>query len=194
MAWLKGLDILHKLTHDSPPGSPTADSAAPPDWAPAPERSHTLGLFNEATNDEFESAERFCSRYPPNPPKLLSSAVAQDVEEQGCRYWGIESPRSPRFKGAIHNGDKKGSLNVVTVKTKKDCQDICLFSSLPIMAGLYDIQGKSGIYYEVLVHKMNGIIAIGIDIPPLLRKKKVVPDDSRLCTCTSCRYGLPALS
>ena len=84
------------------------------------------------------------------------------LQEQGCRYWGIEFPHSPRFRGEIHNGGEKGSLNVVKVKTKKDCQNVCLFSSLPIMAGLYDIQGKSGIYYEILIHKMDGIIAIGI--------------------------------
>lgn len=168
MSWFK--DILHKVAHhhDSPPGSPQAEDGAPPEWAPAPERSHTLGLYNEATDDEFESAERFCAHYPPSPPKLLSSDIIQTLEKEGCRYWGIEHPRSHRFKGEIHNSnadnkDKGSTLNVVKVKTKKACQDVCLFSTLPILAGLYDIQGKSGIYYEILIHKMNGIIAIGID-------------------------------
>lgn len=171
MSWFK--ELLHKVRDRSP--SPIADNGAPPEWAPAPERSHTLGLINEATDDEFASAEKFCAHYPPNPPRLLSSEVVQNLEEQGCRYWGIEYPRSPRFKGEIHNGDKKeSSLNVVKVKAKKDCQDVCLFSTLPIMAGLYDIQGKSGIYYEVLIHKMNGIIAIGASFTCL----QSVPDPS----------------
>ena len=29
------------------------------------------------------------------------------------------------------------------------------------MAGLYDIHGKTGVYFEILIRKMEGIIAIG---------------------------------
>ncbi|KAI0094358.1 hypothetical protein BDY19DRAFT_912408, partial [Irpex rosettiformis] len=50
---------------------------------------------------------------------------------------------------------------VCKVVTGKSCRDTCLFSNLPLMAGLYEIQGKNGVYYEILMKKMDGIIAIG---------------------------------
>jgi hypothetical protein len=34
-------------------------------------------------------------------------------------------------------------------------------SDLPLMAGLYDIHGRRGIYYEVRVNRMEGVVAIG---------------------------------
>ena len=47
------------------------------------------------------------------------------------------------------------------VVTDKRCKDVCIFSNLPIIAGLYDIKGKQGVYYEVVIRKMGGIIAVG---------------------------------
>ena len=44
------------------------------------------------------------------------------------------------------------------------CKDVCLLSDLPMMAGLYDVQGKIGVYYEILIHRMDGIIAIGMPV------------------------------
>ena len=35
-------------------------------------------------------------------------------------------------------------------------------SDLPLMAGLYDIHGRRGVYYEVRVNKMEGVVAIGM--------------------------------
>lgn len=37
----------------------------------------------------------------------------------------------------------------------------CLLSNLPVIAGLYDIKGKTGIYYEVQINRMDGFVAIG---------------------------------
>jgi hypothetical protein len=34
-------------------------------------------------------------------------------------------------------------------------------SDLPIMAGLYDIHGRRGVYYEIRVIRMDGVVAIG---------------------------------
>jgi len=59
-------------------------------------------------------------------------------------------------------GDGSGPLGVVNVQTRPECKDVCLLSDLPIMAGLYDVQGKSGVYYEVHIDRMDGIIAIGM--------------------------------
>lgn len=57
--------------------------------------------------------------------------------------------------------DSKGGLGVVRIQTEPACKDVCLLSDLPILAGLYDTHGKTGIYYEIYVHRMDGIIAIG---------------------------------
>ena len=63
--------------------------------------------------------------------------------------------------GKVVDEGEKGKHGVCKIITEKSCGDTCLFSNLPIMAGLYEIQGKHGVYYEVLVKKMDGIIAIG---------------------------------
>jgi hypothetical protein len=50
---------------------------------------------------------------------------------------------------------------VVRVVTRSDCKDSCIMSDLPLFAGLYEIQGKKGVYYEISIQRMNGVIAIG---------------------------------
>ena len=50
---------------------------------------------------------------------------------------------------------------MTTIRTDKRTKDTCLLSDLPILAGLYDLQGKTGVYFEVYIQKMVGIIAIG---------------------------------
>ncbi|KAF8650328.1 hypothetical protein AX16_005290 [Volvariella volvacea WC 439] len=65
------------------------------------------------------------------------------------------------------SGGKAGSgLGVVKISAFPDCKDVCLLSDLPIMAGLYDIQGKRGVYYEVKVLKMKGTVAVGTSCRP----------------------------
>lgn len=51
---------------------------------------------------------------------------------------------------------------MVDVSTAADCGDTCILSSLPILGGVYDIGGKAGVYFEVTILKMKGIIAIGM--------------------------------
>ena len=68
---------------------------------------------------------------------------------------------SPRFKGRIGAGIDEGGVGVTKVVTNKKCKGVCIFSNLPIMAGLCDIKGKRGICYEVVIREMKGIIAIG---------------------------------
>lgn len=143
------------------------DEAPPPDWAPAPERSRAWGLKNEAPDDEYQKAEEFCKQRKVEEPKFLASYDVDRIKEEGAKAWEMVSPTIPhRFRGTVTNGarDKKGGTKgtkVVEIITESGCGDVCILSNYPIMAGLYDIQGKEGIYYEVKILKMEGIIAIG---------------------------------
>jgi hypothetical protein len=121
-------------------------------------------LFREASDDDWESAEAFCRAHRPIPPKLLSSNVIDRIRLLGCAAWGFERPADPRFVGRIERGDqdKSGSGGGIwKVRTEKRCRDICVMSDLPLMAGLYDIRGRRGVYYEVRVNRMEGVVAIG---------------------------------
>jgi hypothetical protein len=102
-----------------------------------------------------------CNRYPVEPPKLLPSDMVERLAQEGCRPWGMTLPSSPRFKGRVQSGIDKGGAGVTKVFTDGKCQDVCILSDLPIIAGLYDTKGKQGVYYEVVIRKMRGIIAIG---------------------------------
>ena len=111
--------------------------------------------------DEFEAAEEFCRRYPQEAPKLLSSAMVERIATEGCKAWNVERPVSRRFVGQVAAAAGEKGSGVTRVVTEKDCGDVCLMSNLPLLAGLYDVQRKLGVYYEVLIQKMDGIIAIG---------------------------------
>ncbi|KAH8827373.1 endosome protein [Flagelloscypha sp. PMI_526] len=148
-------------------GESSRDTGAPPQWAPAPEISHRFGLWNEAPEEEFKAGEEFCHNYPPDAPRLLPSRAVEDLTTYGPKVWTIEKPSSPRFVGEITGGgyDTKGN-NPITIHTKDKATSVCLLSNLPIMAGLYDIQGKSGVYYEVYIKKMKGVVSIGTACRP----------------------------
>ena len=142
----------------------------PPAWNPAPERSHTLGLFNEASADDWKRAEAFCAAHPPTPPKLLASDAIDRIRVLGCAAWNLERPTDAHFIGHIEKGGQiKPSSGGGTwkVRTEKRCRDSCVMSDLPLMAGLYDIPGRRGVYYEVRVNRMDGVVAIGtsLEIP-----------------------------
>lgn len=70
-------------------------------------------------------------------------------------------------------------LGRVYVSTDRKCREVCLMSDLPILGGLYDIQGKEGVYYEITINKMDGIIAIG-------------ESHSHAITQTACNFGRQA--
>lgn len=126
---------------------------------------HKDGKWNDAPKQEFDAAERFCNEYSLEPPKLLPSDVIDRIKATGCKAWGMETPITPRFSGHIQN-DSKGGRGVVTIQTASNCKDVCLLSDLPIISGLYDIQGKTGIYYEISISDMNGVIAVGTACRP----------------------------
>ena len=143
-----------KAKESHPPDAP------PPRWTPAVEESHERGKYEDTTFDEYEQAERFCALHKVDRPRLLPQEVVERLSLEGCKPWGMRIPTSPRFDGSVESGTKEGA-GVTRVVTGKRCRDVCIFSDLPIMAGLYDIKGKQGVYYEVIIRKMGGIIAIG---------------------------------
>ena len=67
-------------------------------------------------------------------------------------------PSSPRLKDYFESGIYRG---MTKVNTDGECMCVCLFNNLPIVADLCDIKGKRGVYHEVEIGKMDGIITIG---------------------------------
>ncbi|KAF4577299.1 hypothetical protein EYR40_009342 [Pleurotus pulmonarius] len=144
-----------------------ADELPPPQWAPAPEKSHKDGKLADATDDEYKTAENFCLQFPLQPPRPLPSAAVDRIKEVGAKAWEIEYPQTPRFLGNITNpSETKGGPSVCKVETNAKCLDVCLMSNLPLMAGMYDGRGKKGFYYEILIKRMDGLIAIGTTCRP----------------------------
>ncbi|KAJ3568145.1 hypothetical protein NP233_g5900 [Leucocoprinus birnbaumii] len=145
----------------------TSHDEAPPQWAPAPEKIHQWGKFSEAPEDEFQAAEQFCRAYPTYPPALVPSHIIDRIQSLGGKAWGIEYPAQSRFAGTITNPeDNKGGPAVARVQSAPQCGDVCLLSNLPILAGLYGTHGKTGVYYEVLITRMDGLIAVGTAVCP----------------------------
>ena len=141
-------------------------SDAPPSWNPSPhdEAIRPEGRYADATDKDYKSAEDFCLKHPLAPSRLLPSEAIERIRAQGSGAWELELPsvaEGRSFKGTIHNGHKSG---VIRVASKYDCSDSCIFSNLPILAGLYDTRGKEGVYYEVKMLRVPpqpGSIAIG---------------------------------
>lgn len=153
-----------------PPGPPPSRSgplgppptASPPIWTAAPERSHTLGLLSDAPEDEFDAGVRFCDRNPLEQPRFISSADVERIAERGAGAWGLVKPSLRRFDGTVSGDNKSGLSGAWRVRTSSKCGDTSILSNLPIVGGMYDVpKGKQGVYYEVLVHKMDGTIAVG---------------------------------
>ncbi|KAI0754807.1 hypothetical protein C8Q80DRAFT_1298632 [Daedaleopsis nitida] len=176
MSWLKALSSKAKGKGRVP--AYTDDLEAPPEWQAAPEQVHAEGLLADASDDDYQSAEAFCQRHPPAPARLLPSDAVERIRRLGCGAWQLEVPASPRFRGAVHNNgvaagaSEKGQsaphvyTGVVKVVTGADCQDACILSDLPILAGLYDTRGRTGVYYEIKIIRMDGVIAVGTACRP----------------------------
>jgi hypothetical protein len=144
----------------------SSQSAAPPEWAPAEEESRPLGVLSDAPEEEYEAAEQFCLIHPPNRPALLASYDVEKIQREGCKAWSVSYPgvAGQRFKGSIRDitSGKEGGPKVVEIESYPGCGDVCLMSNFPIMAGLYETQGKEGVYFEVTVVQMEGVVAIGV--------------------------------
>jgi len=175
------MDFLHKIHHKPakyapPPGAPPTSHYAPPpgppppstsnalpQWSAASEPSHQWGLLADAPEDEFKQAENFCERYALDPPRLLSSEMIDQIKTQGISVWTLDRPRLQRFSGTIQ--PRFGPM--VRVITAQNCGDTCMMSNLPIIGGLYSIPNDQiGVYYEIKINYMNGLIAIGTACKP----------------------------
>ncbi|KZS92185.1 hypothetical protein SISNIDRAFT_479078 [Sistotremastrum niveocremeum HHB9708] len=141
-----------------PPGPPPSSSNTLPQWSAASEPSHQWGLLAEASEDEFEQAENFCARYALDTPRLLSSEMIDQISIKGVSCWTLDPPSLQRFSGSIQ--PRFGpTVRVITTAT---CQDTCIMSNLPIIGGLYSVpHDQVGVYYEIKINYMNGLIAIG---------------------------------
>lgn len=165
-------DHLNPGDHQETTGAGSSSNPDhPPEWTAAPEAPHQWGRFSEASEEDYQKAEAFCERNPRETPHMLTQGVIEQINAKGCAAWGLEWPDTKRFRGTIRSPDEmkgKGDEGVIRVATEKECKDSCLLSNLPIAAGLYDIQGKRGVYYEVTIHQMEepGIIAIGTACRP----------------------------
>ncbi|KAI0712359.1 hypothetical protein C8Q76DRAFT_768996 [Earliella scabrosa] len=168
MSWLKSLTSKAKTKGKArAPAYEDTEYDAPPEWQAAPEQVHADGLYADATDEDYKSAEAFCLAHPPAPPRLLSSESIERIRRLGCGAWRLEVPTSPRFRGAIHNGGEKGpAMGVIKVVTKDGCEDACILSDIPILAGLYDTRGRPGVYYEIKIIRMDGVIAVGTTCRP----------------------------
>lgn len=139
---------------------------------------HRLGLFRDVPEGEFEAAEEFCATVPLEAPRILPSHQIECINTIGARAWGIApAEQGSRFAGVVTHGPRDGkekdikAPGTVRVQTDARCGDYCLMSDLPIMAGNYTIPGKVGVYYEILIHRMdpNGFISIGTNILLVIR-------------------------
>ncbi|PBK69071.1 hypothetical protein ARMSODRAFT_957385 [Armillaria solidipes] len=162
--------MLRFIRNNREGSSRSYPTQAPPQWSAAPEVPYEYGLYNEAPGQEYDDAEEFCDKYPVQPPRIMPSYVVDKISNNGSRSWGIDiPPPGSRFSGTIYNIDPKPDSkapSVVRVRTNKKCLDYCLFSDLPVMAGLYETPGKVGFYYEILIHRMDGFIAVGTACQP----------------------------
>lgn len=204
MSWLKSLKSKSESKAKGKFRAPAygdTEYDAPPEWQAAPEQVHAEGLYADATDEDYQSAEEFCLRNPPAPARLLSSESIERIRRLGCAAWQLDVPTSPRFRGVVlHHGGEKGekgpSMGVIKVVTKDDCQDVCILSDLPILAGLYDTRGRPGVYYEVKILRMDGVIALGECHPPANHRHHpclVYRVSSTAHTMIFCRNGIPTL-
>ena len=126
---------------------------------------HTLGLHSDAPEEEYEAAKVFCQQNPPFPVRLLPSDAVERIRERGCGAWRLELPPGDpaRTQGVrLHSGGEAGpKTGVIAVESAADCRDVCVLSDLPLLAGLYDTRGKRGVYFEIKVLRMDGVIAVG---------------------------------
>lgn len=145
---------------------------SPPPWTAAPEQSYAYGRFNEASEEDCERANSFCSRHAVEPSRLLPSSDIDRIAGEGTNAWGLEFhitdpsfTQRQTFQGTIHNQSKlAGGTGIVTkVETTKGCKDCCLISNLPLIGGLYyrPPARDKGVYFELTIQKAIGFIAIG---------------------------------
>ncbi|KAG1858639.1 hypothetical protein C8R48DRAFT_715420 [Suillus tomentosus] len=162
------MDWFKQHCQQRAPRHPEVSPGAPPEWAPAVERSSTYGLQNEASDESYETALAFCERHPVESSTILPSRTIADIDSNGCLEWGMQAHDSS-FVAVVHNSVGKGRLS--QIRSRVGCPDTCLLSNLPIVAGQYHFPIDGGVYFEITVNKMTdpskgGVIAIGTACRP----------------------------
>lgn len=122
----------------------------------AEEEFHDCRKYKGAIPEDHGEAEG-CTRGGIETPKPLPPEMLSRLSQEGCRLWTMVSPDYYTFKGRVESG----ADGVTTVFTDKECQDACIFSNWPIMAGLCDVKEQKGVYYEIVVKKREGTIIMG---------------------------------
>ncbi|GJJ15878.1 hypothetical protein Clacol_010156 [Clathrus columnatus] len=102
-----------------------ADNQPPPEWTSAAETSYRDGLRHEASDNDYETAEKFCLDRPINPPKFLESHLVDRISIEGAAAWQIASQSLSRFKGSIIVDQQQ---KITHVASHSDCLDTCLLS------------------------------------------------------------------
>ncbi|KIJ17574.1 hypothetical protein PAXINDRAFT_9518 [Paxillus involutus ATCC 200175] len=161
MSWFRGQD----RGRASPP---------PPEWTSAPQQSHVYGRFNEASEEDCDRADAFCSLNGIESARLLPSSDIECITVQRCTAWELEFQQTDlsfrqrqTFDGKIDNLSKNDARGAtIKVETTKECKDCCVISNLPLIAGLYYRPSDGGVYYELTIQKMNGVIALGTTCRP----------------------------
>ncbi|KAF9222967.1 hypothetical protein BS17DRAFT_782886 [Gyrodon lividus] len=149
-------------------------SPPPPEWTSAPQQSHVYGRFNEASEADCDRADNFCSSNGIESARLLPSSDLERIAAEGCTAWELEFQQTDlsftqrqTFDGKIDNQSKSNRTGIVRkVETTEECKDCCLISNLPLIAGLYYRPLDGGVYYELTIQKMKGVIAIGTTCRP----------------------------
>lgn len=81
----------------------------------------------------------------------------------GAKAWEMQVPTAPRFKGTI----SRTEYGTTSIRAQRECRETTLLSNLPIMGGLYDVPPEmEGVYFEITVNKMEGVVAIGTACRP----------------------------
>jgi hypothetical protein len=88
MDWIKKKLKEHsEQQHHHSSSRARSSSEAPPDWAPAPEVSHTDGLYADASTDSYRAGIDFCNRYavqvcPRVPTRPPPHSISRDSYER----------------------------------------------------------------------------------------------------------------
>jgi len=134
-------------------------------------------LLNDAPEDDCAAGEQFCSENAVYPPRMLPSHQIDEIEEKRANVWRIKEPQKPRWSGlnsfpTLNQPRWSGNISPKSsgsaVATSCHCQSVCLLSNLPLIGYYYDRSGRSegGVYYEMKVIKMAGVISIGTTCQP----------------------------
>jgi len=140
----------------------------PPSYEALQQPSHIFGLYNEANDDDFEWAKEWmesAGEIPANPYRFAPN-VERDIASYGCKLYSLVNPPADdamkdRFQGYVVL-PPRCAYGTSEVVTKRGCKDVCLLSNFPLHFGMYDRSNLRGVYYEITVEKMKGVIALGM--------------------------------